>query len=341
MPEMRHDPLQRRWVVISPERGSRPTDYLDFEEEVEEYDPFAEGNEGETPPEITAVRSKNSKPNGPGWQIRVFPNKYPAFKIEGDLDRRAEGVYDAMNGIGAHEMVIETPERRSDISLLNPEHAFNLGRTYRDRIIDLMKDRRMKYALLFRNHRKMAGASLSHPHSQIVATAVTPSSIAKELESARSYFLQKERCIFCDIINQERKERHRIVHESDKFIAFEPYASRFSFETWVMPKFHQHDFRNLSDDDMHGFMETLQITLQKLRVALNNPPYNLVLHTSPNTESFAPRPQYWGTLYHDWHWHIEILPRLGNVAGFEFGTGFFINSTPPEQAAEILRSAMI
>lgn len=341
MPEMRHDPVQRRWVVISPERGGRPSDFKPCQEEKEDYDPFAEGHESDTPPEITAVRKSGTKKDEPGWTIRVVPNKYPAFRVEGDLDRRAEGIYDAMNGVGAHEAVIETPDPETDLAFLPEEHAFQLGKIYQERMNDLMKDQRMRYVLIFRNRGRMAGASLSHPHSQIIATSVTPQTIALELESARKHYDDKERCLFCDVIAQERKDRSRIVHETDLYIAFAPYASRVPFEIWLMPKIHDHDFRFISDTNLRAFMTALQTVLQKLRVALNDPPYNFVLHSAPNTESHGPRPTHWTTLKHDWHWHLEILPRLGSLAGFEFGTGFFINPTPPEQAAELLRSIQL
>ncbi|MCB2198097.1 DUF4931 domain-containing protein [bacterium] len=341
MPEMRHDPVQRRWVVISPERGLRPTDYKPCREEKEEYDPFAEGNESDTPPEITAVRPASSKKNGPGWTVRVVPNKYPAFRVEGDLDRRADGLYDAMNGVGAHETVIEATDRDTDIALVTPEHAFQIGRVYRERLVDLMKDKRLRYVLIFRNRGRLAGASLSHPHSQIVATSVTPLAVAIELDSARRHYDDKERCLFCDLLAQEKQARSRIVYESDRFVAYTPYASRVPFEICLMPKQHQHDFREISDNDLRAFMTALQNVLQRIKVALDDPPYNFFLHSSPNSESLTPRSSHWTTLRHDWHWHLEILPRLGNMAGFEFGTGFFINSTPPEQAAEILRAVSL
>jgi len=341
MPEMRHDPVQRRWVVISPERSMRPNDFKPCREEVDEFDIFAEGNEAHTPPEIIAIREPGTQPNTPGWQVRVVPNKYPAFRVEGDLDRRAEGLFDVMNGIGAHEMVIESPDRAIDFALLDPEIAFKVADIYRVRMTDLMKDKRLRYVLVFRNRGKMAGASISHPHSQIIATSVTPLAVAIELDSARRHYNDKERCLFCDILAQERLARVRIVYETERHIAYAPFASRVPFELCVMPKLHQHDYREISDDDLRDFVHALQNVLQRLKVALDDPPYNFLLHTSPNPESLTPRTSHWTTLRHDWHWHLEILPRLGSMAGFEFGSGFYINSTPPEQAAEILRSVAL
>ncbi len=343
MPEMRHDPIQRRWVVIAKGRALRPTDFTTVEEKPPDpaKNPFSEGNEGLTPKEVAAFRPGGGKPDSPGWLVRVVPNKYPALRIEGNPDRRGVGLYDEMNGVGAHEIVIETPDADLDISLLPPDHATALGGIYRDRLIDLMRDRRFRYVLVFKNHGRDAGASLAHPHSQIVALPVTPLVISLELESARSHFNLKERCLFCDIIAQELSDRERIVLETERFVAFCPYASRFPYEIWLLPRYHQHDFREIAPEDLAAFMAALQEVLQRLKAVLKNPPYNFMLHTAPNTESFSPRANHWQTLRYDWHWHLEIIPRVSQVAGFEWGTGLFINSTPPELAAEILRDVAL
>ncbi len=339
--EMRHDPLQRRWVIIAPERGIRPTDYVRADDDIDGFDPFAEGNEEHTTSEILAVRDKDSKKNGPGWKIRVVPNKYPAFRVEGDLDRHGNGIYDIMNGVGAHELVIETPNQFDDLPQLEDDHIHKLGMVYRDRLIDLFRDRRLKYAILFRNHGKAAGASLSHPHTQIAAMTVTPLQVAMELHAARDHYRAKERCLLCDMLRQEMDERERIVQMTDHFVAFCPYASRFNFETWILPRVHQHDFRRMTDDHIRDFMFLLRDVLTRIKAALDDPPYNFMMVTAPNSETIDPRPAQWTTLELDWHWRMMILPRLGNLAGFEFGTGFHINSTPPEQAAELLRAVEI
>lgn len=342
MPEMRHDPLQRRWVVIATERGNRPSDYkLECPKDNGQVNPFLEGNEAMTPPEIAAARDKKSAPDTPGWQVRVVPNKYPALKIEGDLNREGLGLYDKMNGVGAHEVVIETPDPGEDLANLSPEHAFEVAKIYRERLIDLMRDMRFRYVLIFKNHGKAAGASQPHPHTQIIATPVTPRTIAMELESAKNHFNAKERCLFCDLIHQEIVENRRIIAQNEKFIAYAPYASRFPFEVCLAPKQHSHDFRDVTDEELKLFMEMLQDILQRLKIGLKDPPYNWMLHTAPNTFTATPRPSHWATIQHDWHWHLEIIPRLTSVAGFEWGTGLFINPTPPEQAAEFLRGVML
>jgi UDPglucose--hexose-1-phosphate uridylyltransferase len=338
MSEMRHDPLHRRWVVIAPERSSRPTDFQPVVSPNGGENPFEEGNEHLTPPEITAIRKPGTKKNSPGWTVRVVPNKYPGFQIEGELHRWGDGLYDAMNGLGAHEVVIETPDPELDLTSLPPDHLLDLGKVYRERMMDLMRDVRLRYVLLFKNNGFVAGSSLSHPHSQIIATTITPRVIAHKLEAAREHFDARERCLLCDMIQQEQRDRKRIVYQDDRFIAFAPFASRFDFELWLMPRFHQHDFREIRDDDLGQFMIALQEVLLRLKLAVNDPPYNLVLQSAPNSESEAPRATHWSTLKHDWHWHVEITPRLSLNQGFEWVTGFFINSTPPEQAAEMLRA---
>ncbi len=342
MSEMRHDPVQNRWVVIAGDRSYRPTDFIvNPVNGIDEANPFLEGKESETPPEIFAVRKQGSKANKPGWKVRVVPNKYPALTVDGDLDREGDGIYDKMQGVGAHEVVIETPDPEKHLAVLDPEHAFELGKVYRARLIDLMRDRRFRYVLIFRNHGFSAGSSLSHPHTQIVALPITPRTISLELLSSKQHFEAKSRCLFCDIIAQTIRDNNRIVANHDRFIAFTPYASRFPFEVCILPKYHQHDFRKITDDDLRDFMNIVQDVLQRLNVGLQDPPYNMMLHTAPNTECFDPRPFHWGTLPHDWHWHLEIVPRLTNVAGFEWGTGLFINPMPPEQAAEYLRGIIL
>jgi len=342
MSELRHDPVQKRWVIIAIERGSRPSDFKRAPEQKRKVSacPFCYGNEDKTPPEIFAIRPCDTKPNSPGWKLRVIPNKFPALKVEGNLDRRGLGIYDIMQGVGAHEVIIETPDHDAHLGEMPIEEVFQIVKMYRDRIADLHADKRLRYVLIFKNYGKIAGASLAHPHSQIIATPVTPITVAAELDSAREHYLHKERCLFCDIISQEKALGERIVLETEKFIAFCPFASRFPFEMWLLPKQHSHDYAQMSDDDLEAFAEALKILLHKLRVSLEDPPYNFVLHTCPNYTVTRPgREHYWSTLPYDWHWHLEIIPRLTKMAGFEWGTGFYINPTPPELAADFLRKA--
>lgn len=299
--------------------------------------PFCEGHEDQTPPEISAIRAAGSAPNGPGWGLRVIPNRYPALAIEGQPDRRGVGVYDRMHGIGAHEVIIESPRHEVELADQPVEHLVAIVKTWRDRVADLMRDSRFKYVLLFKNQGAAAGATLVHPHTQIIATPVTPRTVAVELDASRAHHEIKERCLYCDVIAQELEDGRRLVHVTDDFIAFAPYASRFPFELALAPRRHMHEFGHIPDALLAPFALALTNVLKRLATALRNPPYNFVLHTAPNTNVTPRRASHFTTLECDWHWHVEILPRLTRVAGFEWGTGFHINPTAPEIAAPFLR----
>ena len=329
MPELRKDPVIGRWVIISTERGKRPSDFEEIKEERKGgFCPFCYGNEDKTPPEIFAIRPDGSPPNKPGWTLRVVPNKYPALRIEGQLNRQGEGIYDKMNGVGAHEVIIETPDHEKDLADLEVSAIYDVFRVYRERVLDLKKDIRLKYAMIFKNHGSSAGASLEHTHSQRIATPILPKRVIEEINGAKTYFDYKERCIFCDIIRQEIKDAVRLVYEEEFFVAIEPYAARFPFETWILPKQHMSHYEHISDELVQHLAVTMKEVLGRINTALNKPPYNFVIHTAPMQE---------GPMEH-YHWHIEFMPKLTRIAGFEWGTGFYINPTSPEEAAEYLRN---
>lgn len=336
MPELRKDPVVGRWVIIATERGKRPTDFQsDPVDDDTGFCPFCEGHEDKTPPEILAYRDNNHQANGPGWDLRVVPNKFPALRIEGEMEKAGVGMYDRMNGIGAHEVIIETPDHLKKFHMHTPDSLTMVFEAYKNRLMDLNKDRRFKYILIFKNEGKRAGASLSHPHSQLIATPVTPKRVREELEGAKAYYNYKDRCAYCDIIREELSQEYRVVYENDGFLAFCPFASRFPFEICILPKRHDPDFQSLNHDEMMQLSETFIAVMKKLAVALTAPQYNFVLHTGPVR---WPRMGYWVTLDYDYHWHIEIMPKLTLVAGFEWGTGFYINPTIPEETAEFLRN---
>jgi UDPglucose--hexose-1-phosphate uridylyltransferase len=343
MSELRHDPLSKRWVIISTERGRRPEDYALVPEVLPDpkFCPFCPGHEDKTPHEILALRGDGSAPNGPGWDVRVIPNKYPALAIEGSIERKGVGMYDRMHGIGAHEVVIESPQHNLHVADMEPGKLEGVLGVCRDRMRDLTRDPRFKYVLLFKNHGVSAGATLPHPHLQLIATPVTPRAISVELDSARAHYHVKERCLFCDVIEQELRDRERIVTQDDDFIVMTPYASRFPFELMVIPRRHNHSFIEEPRSVVSALARTLKDTLGRLKSVLNDPPFNFVFHSAPNTETTVRRRAYWDTLPVDWHWHIEILPRLTRVAGFEWGSGFYINPTSPEEAAAFLRDAAL
>jgi len=332
MPELRKDPITGRWVIISTDRAKRPDDFL-RERIVRKggFCPFCTGHEERTPHEILAYRPNGGSANSPGWTVRVVPNKFPALGIEGDLARRGDGLFDKMNGVGAHEVIIETPDHDVDLASLPDKRVEDVLWAFRDRILDLKKDKRFRYVLIFKNHGGPAGASMEHSHSQLIALPIVPIRVREEVDGSKVYYGQKERCIYCDIIRQEVQSEVRVIADSDSFLTVAPYAPRFPFETWILPKQHESAFENSSSALYEGLARALKNILGRINQALESPAYNLVIHTSPVMESTN---DYY-------HWHIELMPKLTKVAGFEWGTGFYLNPTPPEEAAAVLRDSII
>ena len=336
MPELRKDPVIGRWVIIATERAKRPDQFSGQAQEAppEKPCPFCEGSESHTPPEIYALRPKHTLPNSPGWELRVVPSIAPFLRIEGELERRGKGMYDLMNGIGAHEIVIETNQHIANMADLSEEQIAKVITCYIDRMIDLEKDKRFKYALVFKNHGWVAGGgSVKHSRSQLIATPVNPKRVKEELAGARFYYDYHERCVFCDLIRQELEFKERVILDIDGFIAISPFAARFPFDIWILPKKHACDFTSLTMPMRLDLGRIIKKALSKLKKGLNDPPYNYVLHTAPFRQ---PKVGYWKSIDYDYHWHIEIMPRLTRVAGFEWGTGFYICPLPPEDAAKFL-----
>jgi UDPglucose--hexose-1-phosphate uridylyltransferase len=337
MSELRWDPLKLHWVIIATERGRRPRDFLvEPEPAIPTSCPFCYGNEDKTPHEILAIRPSGA-PNTPNWQVRVVPNKYPALRIEGELKSRGYGPYDVMNGIGAHEVIIETPDHERGLADLTPAEITNVLKVYRARFLDLRRDRRFRYMVLFKNYGTRAGATLSHAHSQLIAVPLTPPVAATELRICREFYAAKERCIFCDLIDFEISCGDRVVREFANYVILTPYAACFPFELRLYPKRHSHDFALLGDADLADLAVAMKEMLCRLKAVLKDPPYNFILHTAPPAQDRLGKPEYWSSVAYDYHWHIELVPRLTQIAGFEWGTGFFINPTSPEDAAAFLR----
>jgi len=331
MSELRKDPITGRWVIISTDRAKRPTDFVRESVQMKRngFCPFCYGNEGKTPPEISAYGRNGGPRDSSGWTVRVVPNKFPALGIEGDLDREGEGLFDRMNGVGAHEVIVETPDHQSTLATM-PERAIEeVLWAYRDRILDLKNDKRFRYILIFKNHGEAAGASLEHTHSQLIALPIVPKQVREEVDSSRRYYLEKERCMFCDLIRQELESGTRFIMENDYFIALVPYAPRFPFEMWLLPREHSSAFENSQRPVLASLAHILRENLKRLDTVLERPAYNLMLHTSPIGEESNEH----------YHWHIEIMPKLTKVAGFEWGSGFYICPTPPEESARFLREA--
>ena len=333
MSELRKDPIVDRWVIISSNRKKRPFPKIigNPEFDNEQACPFCPGNESYAPNEIFVISQAPRAKDTPGWDVRVIPNKYPALKVEGELNKRGIGIFDIMNGIGAHEVIIETPEHKQNISDMSVEQVKKILTAYKERILDLKKDTRFKYILIFKNYGFEAGATLSHSHSQLIALPIIPKTVKEEINGSKKYYEFRERCVYCDIISQELYSQLRIILEEKNFVVLSPFAPRFAFETWILPKKHQSHFYNINNDELESLANVLIELLKKLNVALNDPPYNLVIHTSDLVN---------GNLEH-YHWHIEIIPKLSYVAGFECGSDFFINPTQPEEAVSYLKNLTI
>lgn len=337
MPDLRRDPVTGRWVIIATERAQRPQDFIREPVKVKGSPaacPFCPGNESKTPPEILAFRREEnggSQPNAPGWNLRVVPNKYPALRVEGDLDRQAEGIYDRMNGVGAHEVIIESPEHTHTYANMPAKAVEDTLYAFRDRVLDLKRDVRLKYVLLFKNHGEAAGATVEHTHSQLIALPIVPRQVVEELKGARDYYTLKERCIYCDMLRQETKDKSRLVQEIDGFAVIAPFAPRFPFETWIIPRKHDSAFENSPTEKFGELAKVIKTLAAKLDRVLDSPAYNLVFHSAPLYDQ--PSEHY--------HWHIEFMPKVTRVAGFEWGSGFYINPTTPEEAAKFLREAKV
>ncbi|HWR57399.1 MAG TPA: DUF4931 domain-containing protein, partial [Thermodesulfovibrionales bacterium] len=244
MPELRKDPISGGWVIIAVERGKRPSDFVSppVQRKKGGFCPFCPGNERTTPHEIMAFRPSSTQANSAGWTLRIMSNKFPALQIYGELNRSGEGMFDKMNGVGAHEVIVETSDHQLSLSSMPLKSVEDVLWAYYLRLTDLKKDSRFKYVLIFKNEGEAAGASLEHSHSQLIALPIVPKLVREEVDSSRSYFQFKERCIFCDVINQEMEAGKRVIYENSGYIAIAPFAPRSPFETWILPKKHESAF---------------------------------------------------------------------------------------------------
>ncbi|MDH4223283.1 MAG: galactose-1-phosphate uridylyltransferase [candidate division Zixibacteria bacterium] len=336
MPELRKDIVTREWVVLSKERAKRPTDFrkkgpvqptLQFDANC----PFCSGNEFQTPPELLAYRKRETRPNTPGWRVRVTSNKFAALDREGELNRKDVDIYDVMNGVGAHEVVIETPDHGKTIPHMEEKEVEEIIWAYCDRYNFLREDRRLKYILVFKNYGEEAGCSLVHPHSQIVATPVIPQKVWSKIKGVEQYREYRNKCVYCHVAEHEIKSGERLIAENGGFIACAPFASRSPFETWIIPKTHRACFARMSRFEVAEFAQILRETMLRLYLCLSNPPYNYTLLTATCDSDTLD----------NFHWHLEIVPRLTTPAGFELGTSIYINTVPPEDAARHLREVEI
>ena len=338
MPELRKDPVLSRWVIIAKERGNRPQFYEEPPPRPSDpkFCPFCPGKEHMTPPELYSIRKTNGDNGVAGWSLRVVPNKFPVLRIEGAMERRGVGMYDQMNGIGAHEVVIETDDHFKLLHEHSSEHIFEVFKAYRERMTDLLRDGRFEYIIVFKNQGLRAGASLDHPHGQIIALPIVPKRVLEEINGSLEHWNQKKRCIYKDIIDMELWSEQRIVLDDPRFLVFCPYASLVPFETWIVPKEHQPAFNLASNEELMSLSNLMRVLLWKYTRALGKDfEYNFIIHTLPSEgwcQSNVP------AAHSAYRWHIEFYPKLSKTAGFEWGTEFYINPTPPEEAAAFLRS---
>jgi len=333
MPELRQNPATKEWVIIATERAKRPEEFAppraEPKAEAINHCPFCEGNEAETPPEILAYRTYGTKPNTPGWWIRIIPNKFPALIPQGNIRRsKQEEFFRYMDGVGEHEVIIESPRHNETLALMEQKQVEEIFLSYRERFITLSQDPRFEMVMLFKNHGVSAGTSVIHPHSQVIATPITPMHVRHRLEEAMRYFDDNGECVFCAMIQKELAFKERIIFDTDNFVAFVPFAASSPFETWVLPKKHDSSFEAITPERVKELGYMMKMTLLSIHKSLQGPDYNYVIRTSPSHEKDV---EYY-------HWHIQVIPRVSSVAGFELGSGIFINSVIPEDAAHFLRT---
>ncbi len=338
MKEIRKEVFTGHWVVFNSALKEKVFEFWKerhYEKAKLTECSFCEGHEGETPAENLAYRKVNSQKDGPGWWIRAFENKAAVLQPDEELDKRPSGIYDVITGFGIHEIIVETPEHKTQLEELPFNQVRDVLWAYKERISELKKDKRFKYITVFKNFGLGTYGSMEHSHSQILATPITPRKIKEELIQAKNYYNDKERCLFCDVIKHELKLKERVVLETPLFVAITPFASLSPYEIFILPKQHHSVYEDISPTMANDLTETVIMVLKKLAVLLSVPPYTMAIHTAPN---LIPRPGYWSTINYDYHWHIEISPRLFRMSGLEWGTGFFFNPVLPEVAAEELKN---
>ncbi len=332
-PEWRMNPVTGQWVIVAPERSARPM-LLDVHEDppaADEPCPFCAGNEQLTPSEVQAIRAPESEPNKPGWRVRAVPNSYPAVKPFGDPGPVSNGFFQRSNGVGRHELIIECPEHQSNLASLGVNHFCEVVQLWRDRMLAARNDPNLRYGQLFKNHGSDAGASVEHAHSQLIATPMIPRTVREELRFAAKFHEEHGTCCYCELLRRERADGSRSVVEAPGFDAFTAFAGRQPFETWIVPDVHRSEFELISTTEAEHLGQILWTVLRKLDTALEGPPFNLVFHTAPFHE--PPLPYY--------HWHVEVVPRLTQLAGYEWGSGSHINPIMPEDAAIVPRESAV
>lgn len=335
MAELRRDALLDRWIITGITEGDSLEELIPAYKKVGPDEcPFCEGKEKETLPEIYALRKQDSLADTPGWQVRVIPNRTKILTPQGELQKRGEGsIYDLENAIGSQEIVIISPKHINSFSKLTNEEVAQVLKVYQYRLGELAKNNLLRYALIF--HNQGAGpVSVEHAHSQIIALPFVPKTIREEINGAKKYYNFKMRCIFCDMVEQEIETGKRIVLENEDYLAFTPFASRFPFEVWVLPKIHNCCFQKSKEETFSNLGIVLKNVLEKIEKVLANPYLNLILHTAPLRYEELEEGEIINDVY---HWHFEILPHAFPAGGFEWGGDFYLNPPTPEVTAKILR----
>jgi UDPglucose--hexose-1-phosphate uridylyltransferase len=336
-PEFRRDPVCGRWAVVAPERARRPMTLAGAEPRHRHNGerwpcPFCPGQEVDTPDEVLAYRTPGTRPNTPGWQLRVVPNRFPAVRPDvGELLCDTEGmVFLTTPGLGRSEVLIECADHLADPTALTANQFAAVFRAYRDRIQSLTDDIRLHFVAVFKNVGAEAGASLGHTHSQIIAMPVVPGLISAELSGSNAFYARTGRCVFCDLAARELLLGERVIARSEHFLAMMAFAPRFAYEFWVLPLAHQARYETLTDPEALDLATLLKRVLIALDRVQNQPAYNWYIHTAPLRSADLPH----------YHWHIEVLPRTARPAGLEWGFGCFITTVAPEMAAAQLRAAL-
>lgn len=328
--ELRQDPTTEEWVIIARERAKRPSDFVNMRprHELPEFSPscpFCPGHESLTPPETLSYRQRDDG----GWQVRVFPNKFAALNPDGKTNRNTrQGFFTEMAGVGIHEVIVETPLHNKSLAFMSEGEVLSVLNAYHERYLKLSRQPFTKLVIIFKNHGSAAGTSLEHSHSQLVVTPVVPKHIRMRHEVAIRYYDNNGHCLYSDLMERELRSGKRIVIETECFVAFHPFASQRPFETWILPKKHQASFGNISRDDRRNLGHVLRLILMKLYRGLSDPDFNYVIDTAPVGDENEPY----------YMWHMRIIPRLTELAGFEIGSGIYINTAVPEQTAQFMRN---
>jgi UDPglucose--hexose-1-phosphate uridylyltransferase len=327
--EIRRDPITGRSVVIDRSPFTRRDDFHIVPARPEDGPgvcALCEGREADAGPEILAWR-EGGPANVPGWSVRVVANRHPQLRIEGGMDIRADGLFETRDGLGAHEVIVETPRHDEALHTLDADRLWRVLWAWRTRMQDLQRDSRFTAIVIFKNHGGAAGARLDHSHSQLMAYPLVPPALAEEVHCSSRHLDATGRCIFCDVLAEEARDGRRMICDKQSVVAYAPFASRVPFETWLMPREHAPRFEDASDQVLEQLASAIRSVMAGIDWALERPAYNLVLHSAPLT----------GEADASFHWHVEILPRVTRYGGQEWGSGMYRNPVAPEEAARAMR----